>query len=60
MPLYYLIINIEEVIVPILGLELIFKALYYSLELLAEFLVRLPNLLRHSINKLILLLNPGI
>jgi hypothetical protein len=52
--------DIKEVILPVFGLELVFQALYYSLELLAEFLICLPDLLRYLLNKLILLLNPDI
>jgi hypothetical protein len=60
LPLYYLIVDVEEVILPVFGLELIFQALYRSLKLLAEFLVRLPDLLRRSIDELILPLDPGM
>ena len=52
--------DIEEVILPVFGLELIFQALRHSLELLAEFLVCLPDLLRRSIDELVLPLDPGI
>jgi hypothetical protein len=60
LPFYYFIINIKEVIFLVFGLELVFKALCYSLKLLAEFLIHLFNLFRRLLNKLILLLNPGI
>ncbi len=60
LPLYYFIVDVEEVTLPVLGLELVFQALRRSLELLAEFLVGLPDLLRRSIYKLILLLGPGM
>jgi hypothetical protein len=42
------------------GLKLVFQALLRSLELLAEFLMRLPNLLRRSLNELVLSLDPGM
>lgn len=60
LPLYYLIVDVEEIILPVLGLELVFQAFHRSLKLLAEFLMRLPNLLGRSINEFILLLHLGI
>jgi hypothetical protein len=60
LPLYHFIMDIEEVILPVFSLKLVFQALLRVLELLAEFLVRLPNLLRRSLNELVLLLDPGM
>jgi len=58
--LHHLILDVEEVILPVFGLELVFEALHCSLELLAEFLVRLPDLLGRSIDELVLLFDPGM
>lgn len=60
MPLYYFIINIKKVILFVFGLKLVFQAFLRILNLLAEFLIRLSDLFRRSVNKLILLLDLGI
>jgi hypothetical protein len=58
--LHHPIVNVEEVILLVFGLELVFQALRRILKLLAEFLVRNPNLLGRSINELVLPLDLGM
>jgi hypothetical protein len=60
LPLYHLIVNVEEVILPVFSLELVFQALRRSLKLLAKFFMCLPDLLGRSIDKLVLLLDLGM
>jgi hypothetical protein len=60
LPLYHFIIDIEEVILSVFRLELVFQALLRILKLLAEFLMCLSDLFRRSIDELIFPLDPGI
>ena len=52
--------NLKEVIFPVYVFHLVLQALLYILELLAEVLVFIPNLLRSLLNELILPLDLGI
>jgi hypothetical protein len=60
LPLYHLIVDVEEVILSVFSLKLVFKALCCSLKLLAKFLMRLSNLLRRSLDELVVPLDLGI
>ena len=60
LPLYYFIINLKEVIFLIYVFHLVLQALLRILELLAEVLVFIPNLLQSPLDELILLLDLGI
>jgi len=60
LPLHHFIMNLKEVIFLIYVFHLVLQALLRILELLAEVLVFIPNLLQSPLDELILLLDLGI